>query len=177
MNVFGNVIMPIVTVILIVGVIMFMANKGSTGKDTHYDEMQLKIRATGYKLGFFVTLIGLYVFGFMIELIESFGKVISPSFCMMAAGFIGIVTFAVYCIIMDAFYSIGQNRKGYIFLCVLVILVNGIGTISHIIEGTLIEDGMVTFSNCGGLLGAAGFLVILISLLIKEVSGKKEVDE
>ena len=50
MNVLGNVIMPIVAVILIVGVIMFMANKGSNRKDTHYDEMQLKIRATGYKL-------------------------------------------------------------------------------------------------------------------------------
>ena len=96
---------------------------------------------------------------------------------MMAVGLTGIVAFTVYCIFKDAFYSIGQNRKGYIFLCVLVILANGIGAISHISEGTLIEDGMVKFTNCGGLLCAAGFLVILISLLIKEVSSRKEVDE
>ena len=110
-------------------------------------------------------------------IIESFGKVISPSFCMMAVGLTGIVAFTVYCIFKDAFYSIGQNRKGYISLCVLVIIANGIGAIGRIREGTLIEDGVVTFSSCGGLLCAAGFLVILISLLIKEVSDKKEVYE
>lgn len=177
MEIFENVIMPIVIVILIVGTIMFLVNKNSTRRDTHYDEMQLKIRATGYKIGFFVTLIGIFIFGFLIEIVPNFGSIISPSFCMMAVGFVGIVTFAVYCIFKDVFYAIGQNRKGYILICILVIVANGIGAVGHIMDGDLLENGRVTFSACGGLLCAAGFFVILISLIVKETMDRKEVDE
>ena len=174
---FFNVIIPIVAVMLIVGVIMYLANKGGTRNNSHYDEMQLKIRATGYKIGFFVTLIGLFVFGFLIECVPNISKVISPAFCMMSVGLIGIFTFAVYCIFNDAFYSIGQSRKRYMYICVLVIITNGLGAVRHISDGNLIEGGTVTFSNCGGLVCAIGFLIILISLIVKEAMSRKEVGE
>ncbi|MBR6329943.1 MAG: hypothetical protein IKR68_09915 [Lachnospiraceae bacterium] len=38
----------------------------------------------------------------------------------------GIVTFIVYCVFKDAFYSIGQNRKGYIILCILAVISNAV---------------------------------------------------
>lgn len=171
MEIFGNAIMPVVIMILLIGAIMIISKKSSTRKDAHYDEMQLKNRATGYKIGFFVMLIGLYAFGFLIEFVPDFGKVVSPSFCMMAVGFVGIVTFAVYCIFKDAFYSVGQNRKGYIIICFLVILANGLGSTGHI------SDGTISFSNYGNYLCAAAFLVILISLIVKEAMSRKEVDE
>lgn len=176
MEIFENAVMPIV-VILIIAAIMIIANKGNARKDMHYDEMQLKIRADGYKIGFFVTLGVLFTFGFLSELIDTFGKVFSMSFCMMAAGFAGIVTFVLYCIFKDVFYSIGQNRRGYMILCVCVIIANGIGSVRHISEGTFLEDGMVTFSNCGTILCAVSFFLILIALIMKEVSTRKEVDE
>ncbi len=177
MDEFVNVVIPIAAVFILLSVIRFIAKKGSTRKGSHFDEMQLIIRATGYKIGFYVTLIGVFIFGYLIEVEPGFGNVLSPSFCMMAAGLVGIFSFAVYCIFKDAFYSVGQNRKGYMWICVLVIFTNSLGAIKHISNGTFIEDGTVTFSKYGGLLCAAGFLVILISLIVKEGVSKKEGDE
>ncbi len=175
MDEFVSEVIPIAVAFFLVCFIIFVV-KDSTRKDSHFDEMQLKIRATGYKIGFYVTLIGVFIFGYLFEVNPGFNKVLSPSFCMMAAGLVGIFSFAVYCIFKDAFYSIGQNRKVYIWICVLVIFTNSLGAIRHISDGTFIEDGIVSFSNCGGLLCATGFLVILISLIVKERVSKKEED-
>ena len=63
------------------------------------------------------------------------------------------------------------------YICVLVIITNGLGAVRHISDGNLIEGGTVTFSNCGGLVCAIGFLIILISLIVKEAMSRKEVGE
>ena len=176
MEIFENAVIPII-IILIIAVIMIIANKGNARKEMHYDERQLKIRADGYKIGFFVTLGVIFTFGFLSDLTDIFGKVISMSFCMMTAEFAGIVSFVLFCIFKDVYYPIGQNRKGYMLLCVCVIIANGVGSVRHISEGTFLEDGMVTFSNCGNILCAVSFLLILTALIMKEVSTRKEVDE
>ena len=177
MELFENVIMPVLMIVLIIGAAFLISKKNSTRKNTHFDEMQLKIRGNGYKIGFFVTLAALFVFALLFELSDTFGSGIDPSFCIWTAGFAGIVSFVVYCIFKDAFYSIGQNRKYYIIICFLVILTNGIGASRHISEGTLIEDGAVKFSNCGSLLCAVSFLIILVSLIVREGMSRKEVAE
>ena len=177
MDVLKATIEPILSLVLFAGIIIYIIIESNKRESTHYDEMQLIIRATGYRIGFFVNLIGLFVMGFLIENIDNFTKHVSPSFCMMAVEFVGIDAFVVYCIFKDAFYSFGQNIKSYIFLCIVVIVINGYVSVSKILDGTFMEGGKITFSNSGGLLCAGSFLVILISLIIKEFFCKKEVDE
>ena len=187
MSILENVFTPIIVMLIAAGIIIFFKSRRKNAsharsgladvkKDLHYDEMQLKIRASGYKTGFFVTLIVLVILALLTELTDSLNKIISPSFSMLTAGFAGIVAFAVYCIFKDAFYAVEQKRKPYIILCICVIAASVFGSIGHIRAGSLLEDGMVKLSNCGTLLCALSFTVILISLIIKEVQNRKEVD-
>lgn len=171
-----NAALPVILTAVIIGLILFMVKKGSRTKDAHYDEMQMLIRGAGYRIGFFVTLICLFVFALLTELADPFSTVIAPSLCMWTAGFAGIVTFVVYCIMKDAFYAVGQNRKSYIILCACIVAVNVIGSAGHFRAGTLFsrEAGFAGYSN---LLCAVSFLIILISLAIREIRGRKEVEE
>ena len=162
--------------ILAVAVAIFvLAKRGRDRKDIHYDEMQLVIRGTGYRIGFFVTVIGLFIVSFLFDYSDSLSRLVSPTFCMMAVALAGIVT--VYCVFKDAFYSIGQNRKGYIILCILAVISNAVGFSGHVLGGTLFDTGALTFSEGGTLICAVSFLVILIALAIKEIMDKKEVAE
>lgn len=176
MSAFENTILPVAAVAIIIAVMILIGKKNS-GKNRHFDEMQLKIRAEGYRIGFFVTLIGLFIMTLLTELTDIFGKMIAPSVSMWIAGFAGLTVFVVYCIFKDAFYSIGQNRKSYMILCVCIILANGIGAVGQLKERELSGDGLFTFSSCSNLICAACFLIILVSLFIKEAVSRKEVEE
>ncbi len=163
----SDVLVPVIAVIIIIAVI-FLFNKKSDQSGQHYDEMQLKYRAQGYKIGFFVTLGGIFLLVFLTDVVDSFRDVIPLSFCMAAVGFAGLVSFVVYCIFKDAFYSIGQKRRSYIILCILIIVLNGLGAVRNMQEKTL------SFANNGNLLCAVSFLIILVSLIIKGILEKRE---
>ena len=173
MNTFVDMVLPILALAVIILVVLTFSKKRDRN-ECHYDEMQLKFRADGYRLGFFVTLFTLLILIFLTECLDTFQNVIKPSFGMFVAAMAGIVTFVVYCIRKDAFYSIGQNRRSYMLLCVAVIIANGIGSIRHITERTLLVDGALTFSNSSGIVCALSFLIILCALVVKQRQEAKE---
>lgn len=171
-----NVVIPVVIVAVIVAVVMYFTSKSSKEKP-HYDEMQLVIRGKGYRIGFMVMLIGLFAGGALLEFSGRFSSVVAPSIVMWAVACVGLAAFFLYCIARDAFYSIGENRKAYMGLCVAVTLCNGIPAVRRIIDGRLIEDGRITFWGCSDLLLAVLFATLLVALIIKEISSRREVGE
>ena len=175
MKILGDALLPVAALVVIIFVMILMSKKKQNG--SHYDEMQLKIRGDGYKLGFFVTLAGTVILLFLTELFEGFSKVVAPTFGMFVVIMTGIVSFVVYCIFKEAFLSIGQNVKSYMVLCAAVILANVAGSVRQITQGTFLVDGALTFSNTSNLVCAISFLVILIALIIKTGQDRKEVGE
>ena len=73
-------------------------------KAAEYDEMQLKIRARGYQIGFFTALGLLIVLILLLEL-DAFSFA-TPSFAVYAVLIISVVVFAAYCILHDAFVAV-----------------------------------------------------------------------
>ena len=52
MEILGNVLIPILALAVIILLILFISKSRKDGR--HYDEMQEHIRATGYKISYFV---------------------------------------------------------------------------------------------------------------------------
>ena len=177
MKILGNVVLPIILVVAILFLIILIGSRQNHKGGQHYDEMQLKIRASGYRIGFLVTLAGLFFLILLTEVVDSFSKLISPSFGMEIVGMTGIVVFVVYCIFKDAFYSIGENKKTYMLICVAVIICNGIGSVRFFAEGMPADGSPLSVSNSGNLIMGISFLIILIALIIKNAQDRREAAE
>lgn len=144
-------------------------------REKHYDEMQLQIRANGYKLGFFTILALLVVLMLLSE--EGLFSLVSPSLALFAALLIGVVTFAVYCIRHGAFLSVGDKGKSYLAVLALVTLSNGGVALNRLLGGRMLENGLVTLDFGAPALVFAGFVIILAVLAAQIARSGKEAEE
>ena len=169
-----NTLVPILLVAVLCAVIALVSSGARRTK--HYDEMQLKIRADGYRLGYTVTLIALFAAIFLGEFGVLDG-VMTQAFADYAALMLGIAVFAVYCIWHEAFFSVSDKSGAYIVLCVLIVLLDGFSAVSRIMDGSVRENGVVTFESGNSTLMTLLFLAILIALLVKRAQLKREDEE
>ena len=77
-----------------------------------FDEMQLKIRARGYQIGFFTALGLMMVLAFLLE--TGCVTIMSPGLLALTALMISVTVFAIYCITHEAFLSIRGDGKNHI---------------------------------------------------------------
>ncbi len=160
-------------VVLMVVILMLTKQKRQT---SGYDEMQLKIRARGYKIGFFTALCLLAVVSLLAET-GTLLSAVTPGFAAFAVLIVSVVVFSIYCILHDAFVAISGNARSFLVIASLVVLVNGFGAVRHLTGGTMLEEGRLGFSGGSNLLMFLGFLTILITLIIKTVRNRKEAEE
>ncbi len=153
-------------------VLLIWLIKRKSAQSQHYDEMQLKIRADGYRLGFFVTLFLIVAAILAVEC--GLDQYIASSLVMFTALMAGIVSFAVYCVMKEAFFSIGDKGGFYIVICLIIVLLDGGLSVSRIVDGSFWEGGAVSFPHGAGLVCALAFLVLLVALLIKKLQLRKE---
>ena len=162
---------------IMVGVMIaaFFLTRKCGKKECEYDEMQLKIRAKGYQIGFFTALALLMVLVFLYEM--NLLTVITPGFAAYTVLIICVTVFAIYCILHDAFLSSSGNAKSYLGIFSLVVLVEGFVTVRYAANGELLEDGQLTFGSGAPALMFICFLAILITLIVKTIRNGKEAEE
>jgi hypothetical protein len=170
MNVWEAVIAIAVIAVIIAAVVLLRKERGG---DKRYDERQMTLRAAGYRLAFFVTLVA----GFAVLFLAEMEILPAASFTMalFIAIMAGVVTFAVFCIVNDVFFSIGEKGNYYRVLFGVIVLINGFVAGTRIADGTFLENGVPTFSGCSSLIMALSFLVIFVALLVRR--GREEDDE
>ena len=144
-------------------------------KEFQYDEMQLKIRAKGYQIGFFTALILLMALVLLSEM--NLLTAVTPGFAAYAALILSVTVFAVYCILHDAFLSVRGKAVNYIAILSIAILAEGFMAIRYAVEGSLLEDGKLAFrSGAPGMMSVC-FLAVLITLIVKTIRNRKEAEE
>ncbi len=163
---------------VIIIIVLIRVLKRDAYKNNHYDERQLILRANGYKAGFLVTVIGILILILWIEGAEDYGfrSWIEPGFGMFAVLMIGIITFTVYCIVKEAFFAIGQKGNAYIVLCLVVSVLNAIPAAIRIVNGTIWDNGKISFESGSNLICAVSFLIIVVALLAKKIQTGKEAE-
>lgn len=170
-----NVFFPIAAIIVIALLVYVIVN--AKKKDNHFDEMQLIKRAKGYKIGYFILLIGLTIYAGLSAYDPGLKDRVEPTIAVFIIMMISILIFAIYCIFNEAFFTIGENSKGYSFVCVAMILLNGIGSYRTISEGEFFKDGILTYSGTGNIVITIIFTIILICIVAKSIMNKKEAEE
>ena len=170
MHVLESVIWIVVIAAVIAAVVLLRKQRGG---DKRYDERQLTLRAAGYRRAFFVTLIAGVVILFLAEM-----KILpSASFtlALFVALMAGVVTFAVFCIGNDVFLSIGDKGNYYRVLFGVIVVIDGFVTGTRIADGTILENGVPTFSSCSSLVLTLVFLAVFVALLVRR--DREEDDE
>ena len=168
---------PWISVLIFFALIALIAviKKGRV-RTRHYDEMQLKIRADAYQLGYFVTLLSTLAVIFLADF-GALEHVADTVFAVFAAMILGLTVFAVYCIMHEAFFSVGDRSGAYIGLVVLIVVLNGFVSVSRIIDGSILENGIVTFQSGSSTLMTLMFLAVLAALFVKKAQRKSEGEE
>ena len=161
---------------IMVGVMIaaWLLSRKSWKRECEYDEMQLKIRARGYQIGFYTALFLMLVLILLWEL--NWLTVVTPGFAIYTALIISVTVFAVYCILNDAFLAIRGNANRYFWLFGLVIVFDGIVVVRHMINGEMLECGKLTFGSGAPAVMVVCFLAILITLFVKTVRNRKEAE-
>lgn len=165
-------ILELVLLIGLIGLILIRKRKTCTKK---FDEMQLKIRARGYQISFFTALVMMGLLAFLLE-VGALGPV-TPGLAAMTALMVSVTVFAVYCITHDAFLAVRSTPKNHYFIYAMIVIVEIVNVIRLLARGEVIVDGMVDFSAGCAILMAVAFLVILITLIVKTISERKEAEE
>ncbi len=159
-------------------IITFSMIRRRRSESRHYDEMQLKLRAAAYQTGFYVTALGSLLLIFLMdEDLVNLNRFADPSFSVFVVLMTGIITFAVTCIAKEAFFPVGGGGNTYLFLYTVIVVLNGILSIRRIADGSIFENGRITFRTGSGLVCAMSFLAVLIAILIKKAQAEDEVAE
>ena len=165
-------VMGIIAGIIVAAVALMLRNRK---KECEYDEMQLKIRAKGYQIGFFTALILMLCLILLWE--ADLLTVVTPGFAIYAALLVSVTVFAVYCILHDAFLAVRGKPNSYIGIFSAIVLLEGAATVRFLMEGEMLENGKLTFSSGAPALMFVCFLAVLITLIVKTVRNRKEAEE
>ena len=167
-------LLGLLTGICFVAVIAVVAYLARRKRATYggFDERQLALRARGYQTSFFVTLIAEAAAMFLVEL--EIVPLSSATLAVFVAIMIGVVTFAVFCIVKGVFFYIGQKRTSYLLLAGAIVVMDGATAAARIGSGTFLENGAPTFESCSALVMAVSFLVIFIALLVRKNTAEDE---
>lgn len=125
--------------------------------DTTFDERQERARGQAYKYGFWTLLACLMLYGISDEALGRWCDVLPG---VMLCGAAAITVFAAVCIVKDAYLSLKEKPRTVMILFAVVALMNlGVG-VPRLLDGSVVEDGVLT-SGAVNLICGAMVLVIL----------------
>ncbi len=124
-----------------------------------YDERQILARGRAFMWGFFSLMICLMVYGLTDMLIEPWCDTLTGCIICIC---VALIVFAVICIRQDAFAGIGQKRKRNLTVLLVLTAANLLFGVSHIIDGDLLRDGVLSFRSVSLIVGATTGLVLLV---------------
>ena len=144
---------------LVVVMLMFKYVKvKKDGSSFEYDERQQVARGNGFKYGYITSIIYNAVLCFIAMLGNPLP--IDMSVLILAGILLSILVYVVYCIQHDAYVSLNENANRLMVVFAIIGGVNSLIGIIHIMEGTMIEDGMITF-RCMNLL--CGIMMLAVT--------------
>lgn len=169
----ATVVLPILLFSVLFIIIFILSSKARESK--HYDEMQLQIRKTGYKISFIVMVIMVAIIGILYEFVgNEISEWISPGMAMISVMIVGVLVLSIYSIVKDSFFAIHERGNRYMVLCAVLGFANLVGFISRVIEGEFLNDGGLTFKDGGAnIILFVFFFTILVAIAVKKISSRK----
>lgn len=155
---------------LVVGGICYAIRRKCSRLQGKYDERQKMIQGTGYKYGFFTTIISSMLYAMAVDTVE---VPVHPTVAVTACVFLGIAVFMIYCVWKDAYFGLAGISRRYMVLMAAVVILNAASVASHIASGTLVENGVMGIGGVNVLV-ALLFLSMLIAVWLKNSRTARE---
>lgn len=140
--------------------------------DCTFDERQERARGQAFQYGFF-TLIGAVLVYSLAE--QLLGRWCEPLVGAMLCICAGVGVFAVVCILKDAYLSLKEKPRTVMTLFVVISAANLVLGGVYLAEGTLVEDGVLTFRAVNLIAGSTTLLILavyLVNYILREREGE-----
>lgn len=141
-------------------------------KGNYFDERQASVRGRAYRYGFFTTIIALLPFIYTFE--AGISLPLTAGTAMFLAMLIGIDVYAVYSIMNDAYFGIDANKGRYTIFFAVIAAVNAYSGWMNLREYTAEGSMLLDFAHSANALVALAFAPIVIAMIVKTISDKKE---
>ena len=164
----------IVTALIIFALVWKFSKRSMKG---NFDERQELVRGRGYKYACF-TILGLLTMDLLIESFNTFDALpVTRTLVLFVIILAGVMVYALYCIKNDSYFGVGTDTRTYRAVMWIVIVCNAISGFSGLKDGAM-ENGKLAFGPCASLLFCLAFVIIMISLSVKQRNmAKEEADE
>ena len=160
----------IVTALIIFAVVWKFSKKSMKGT---FDERQELVRGRGYKYASF-TMLALLVLDLLLESLEAFETLpVTRTLAIFIMILAGVMVYALYCIKNDSYFGVGTDSRTYRAVMWIVIVCNAVSGFTGLKEGAM-EDGKLAFGPCASLLFCLAFVIIMISIGIKQRNAAAE---
>lgn len=157
----------------IVAAVLVVVLRRSIKPNDGYDERQVLIRGNAYKIGFMTVLIFLASFVFLSVVFE---RLLDYGYIWNSISmFAGLITFSVYSILKDAFFSLKQNPAKYLVICFVALICNSIG-IFEVVFGHISFTELLTSHRLLNALCALTFVIVACTIIFKIIVDRKEED-
>lgn len=163
---------------LILLMIWIFASKNRRLEKGKYDERQLLARGKAASAAFFTTLVLMLVVG-LGDAVGLFRSLLHENlgFFFMAALFGGVIVYAFFCIMEDAYIALNE-RTGVVIATVSVIgVINAIIFCTDLFTGQWLIGGRLSMKSINGLCALVSLFIILFMILKKVRSSQKDREE
>lgn len=166
---FAGFIAGITFAVILSCVLMIIVNKNKRIK-TEYDERQELLRGKGYRYGAITAIV--YAAILMCCSLNGVSLPVRQEVIYFSIIFVLLLVMTSYCIMTGAYFGLNNDRRRFGIVSFFVVIINLITPVMHIVNGTFIQDGMVS-APCINLLCVILFLAIAIECLIKDIIERK----
>ncbi len=163
-----RIIIPVTLIVLVGGLTALVVVAGRNRRD-RYDERQLMEQGRGFQYAMLTMLIYNLVEP-LCELMVG-RKFMDANVALWISACLGIVVFAVYCVIKDAYVTVKTSPWVQTFVMGLFSVTYTVSAFLRL-DGGLIKDGMLTV-DCANFALAADFVIIFLTLLIKTLRDRR----
>lgn len=154
----------IVTALVIFFIIWKLKKKTMKGR---FDERQELVRGRGYKYASFTLLI-LITLDLLIESYNAYDVLpVSRTLALFIIILAGVMVYALYCIKNDSYFGVGTDTRTYRAVMWIVIVCNAVSGFTGLKDGAMV-DGKLSFRPCASILFCIAFVIIMISLRVKQ---------
>ena len=160
----------ILVVVIVVAIIKGLARRRGETPGA-YDERQQANRGVAHQRAYMTLLFTLLINAVVCGVLDL--QWAKPGVDSFVCIFISIAVFVVSCILRDAYFTVNQTPRRYLWIIGVVVACQIPATVMHAVEGSFVEEGLLTIDIMAPCVMVL-FSVVLVTLLIKLRRDKQE---
>ena len=149
-------------------------SKPKKEKKQQFDERQIAAQGTAYQWAFWT----MCVYYFLYAVVSGAAEIVwcDQYLGMLLGVLVGVTVFALFCLFRDAYFRPDQSKASAIAVINIICLSQGMIGLTHLSEGTLIENGVLS-GDCVQFFFVLMAIILDIGFFIKSRMEKREAQE